>query len=188
MNFKGIDKVFPGLKKDGNGKFVEPKNAWFGKHAKRNQAEKPPIKYEKVNQTINLHASKLMPKDERLNFVDPKTAELPIKVIPRLKVYAEAMSSSTRKPPKPLLTYALVAVIASIAITIVYTQVFQKQQNAEHEFLLDWQKACIAAGQTLEECNPPQRSQLPTGQAGGGGLFDFKLINPFEAPGTGIVR
>lgn len=181
MNFKGIDKVFPGLKKE-DGKFVEPKNPWFGKNKK---AEKPPIKYEKIHQTVNLHASKLMPKDERLNYVDPKTAELPIKVIPRLKVYAEAMSSSTRKPPKPLLTYAIVAVIAAIALTIVYTQIFQKAQQSEQDFLLAWQKQCAAMGDT--ECEPPQRSALPTGQAGGG-LFDFKLINPLEPPGSGIVR
>jgi hypothetical protein len=174
--------IFPGLKKGPDGKFVEPKNPWFGKKKK---AEKPPINYKKINTTRNLHASKFMPKDERLNFIDPKTVELPIKIVPRLKAVVEAMSASVKKPMRPWLTYAVGGIIASIALVIVYNQIIAPQQDAEHEFLLKWQEQCAA--QNMTNCAVPTVPNAPGaagGSGGGGGLFDFKLVNPLQPPGS----
>lgn len=171
------DDIFKGLKRDESGKFVKPENPWFGKK----KAEKPPIKYTKIDTTINLHASKLMPKDERLNFIDPKTVELPIKIVPRLKTVVEAMSSSVKKQPRPLLTYAIVGIIASIALVIVYSQIIEPSQQADREFLLQWQEQCAA--QNMTNCSVPSISPTETGGRGGG-LFQFELINPLQPPGS----
>lgn len=177
---KRVDDMFPGLKKGADGKFLPPQKPLFGRKKKD---EKPPIKYTKIPTTINCHASKLMPKDERLNFIDPKTVELPIKIVPRLKTVVEAMSSSVKKPQRPLLTYAIVGIIASIALVIVYSQIIEPSQQADREFLLQWQEQCAA--QNMTNCAPPT---IPTGQGSGqdGGLFKFELINPLEPPGGGL--
>lgn len=180
------DDIFKGLKKDENGKFVKPENPWFGKKKQKEQTK--PLQFTKIEQTINVHASKMMPKDERLNFVDPKTVELPIKLVPRLKVTIEAMGSSVKKPMRPWLVYGIVGIIAALAISIVYSQIIQPQQEAEYKFQLDLQKQCAAQNST--NCIVPNVS--PNGANGvggnGGGLFNFKLINPLQPPGSGVTK
>jgi hypothetical protein len=148
----------------------------LSKASKKKAKPKPFIVTDSTKETLNLHATKIMPKDDRLYFNDPKAVELPIKIVPRLKVIVEAMSTNVKKPMRPYIVYAIAAVIGVMAIAILYSAVIQPSQDSAHKRALEFLEECTRLNQT--DCTT---ATLPSG-GGGGGLFDFKPINPLSMP------
>lgn len=145
------------------------------------ERKKPePIQYNHVSdETINLHASRLLPKSEKLLFIDPKAVELPVKATPKLKVIVESMSKPVKKSnwsPQLLIGIAIMLVITVIGLTILYNSLIKPAAEADREFQLQWQEQCAANPETCALSPPPSNS--------GGGLFNFQPPNPFAPPPT----
>lgn len=140
--------------------------------ARKPKAE--PVIYRHVsNETINLHASKLMPKDSKLQFIDPKAVELMTKATPRVKLIVEAMSKPVQKKsidPRILIGAGVMAVLVIIGLTILYSQVIEPANKAQQAYDL---QVLMHGGNA---------TGIPKPNGGTGGLFQFKPINPFEPP------
>lgn len=161
---------------NGNGK-AKKKTGLLTK-AGRKPKPKPFKVTASAKETLNLHATKIMPKDERLYFNDPKAVELPIKIVPRLKLIVEAMSTNVKKPMRPYIIYAIAGVIAVLAISILFSAVITPQQDQSHKRTIELLEECARLNMT--NCNVAVSPAA--GGDGGGGLFDFKPINPFQPP------
>lgn len=144
----------------------------------RKKAE--PIQYNHVSdETINLHASRLLPKSDKLLFIDPKAIELPVKATPKLKVIVESMSKPVKKSnisPQLLIGIGIMLVITVIGLTILYNSVIRPADEANKEFILEWQAQCAADPEACKNLSAP-----PSNNAGGG-LFKFELPNPLAPP------
>jgi len=123
-------------------------------------------------ETINLQAGNLMPRSDKLLFIDPKAIELPIKAAPKMRVIIEHMSKPVQKKPidpRLLIAIGIMAVMAVIGLTVLYSQVIEPAQKAEREYNL---KVLQNGG------NATGLGKAP----GSGGLFQFQPPNPFGPP------
>lgn len=127
-------------------------------------------KFEHVsNETVNLHVSGILPQSDKLRFIDPQAVALPNKAIPRVKVVLDAMSKSVKKNPIPYLAIGIMAIVAAIALSIVYDRIIEPAQDAERQYNLEVQR----------------RGGNTTGLEKPESLFQFNPINPFAPPPTG---
>jgi len=124
-------------------------------------------KFEHVsNETVNLHVSGILPASDKLRFIDPQAVALPNKAIPRLKVILDAMSKNIKKSPLPWIAIGVMAIIAAIALSIVYDRIIEPAQDAERAYQLELQS----------------RGGNATGLEKPESLFQFNPINPFAKP------
>jgi len=141
-----------------------------------------PIYYKHVSEeTINLHATKLMPKTEKLAFIDPKAVEVFPKATPRLKVIVEHLGSNLpKKPidPRVFMGIGILVIFVVMGIVIFNSQVIAPADAKEKEFEL---RLIENAGNQTAINEILQQYKEAKG-ASGGGLFDFKVMNPLQPP------
>jgi len=127
-----------------------------------------PVVYRHVkNETINLQAGSLMPKSDKILFIDPKAVEMMPKATPRVKLIFEHMSMPVKKKPidpRLLIGVAIMSVIVIIGITILYSNVISPADKAQKAYDLE---VLRNGGNTTGITKP------------GGSLFKFEPPNPF---------
>jgi len=130
-------------------------------------------KYEpESEETINLHTSGILPRSDKLQFIDPQAVALPNKAIPREKHIIEQMSKPVKRAPIPFIMIGLMLIVAMIALSILYDRVIEPAQDAERAYNLEVLKN---GGNSTGIAKP----------SGGGGLFQFNPVNPFAPRPTG---
>lgn len=184
MNFlKMKQKGKPKGKGKGKGKGKTKKKAGYSrfdfdlkKPKLSMKTEAPTVYYSHVtDETVNLHATKLMPKTDKLNFIDPKAVEIFPKATPRLKLIVEHLGSDVPKKaidPKIFMGIGILVVFVILGIVIFENQVVAPQAQKDRDFQL--QLLQHAGNQTQVQELIDQYKK----QGGGGGLFNFQPINP----------
>jgi hypothetical protein len=109
--------------------------------------------------TIDLHASTILPKHEKLRFIHPKALEIPNIGFKREKVILEMMSSAVRKAPLPVFTIVLILMFGAVAMAIIYDQVIEP-----------WMDKSIEVQEKIQRGELPPDAKPPS-------LFNFQVPN-----------
>lgn len=121
------------------------------------------------SETVNLHASNILPKSEKLMFVDPKAVELDAKATPAMRHVIEQMSRPVQAKksidPKVMIGIGIAFAIAMIGLVIFYNQVIEPANAKQRAYELE----VMRNGGNMTGITPPS----------GGGLFKFEPPNPF---------
>lgn len=139
------------------------------KHERKPLWQRHKINYDKfeheTDETISLQPSGILPKSDKLQFIDPHAVALPNKAIPREKFIIEQMSRPVKKSQIPYIMIGIMAIVAMIALSILYERVIEPAQEAERAYNLEVMKN---GGNATGIAKPQQ-----------GSLFQFNPVNPF---------